>query len=227
MSRIAPLLMTAVAAATLSLTACTGGDGETPADSSSAVPAETSAAGTSTSPSASATPGDTGDGPALPEQTIGAAPDCSPWTFESLGVIWGTTFTDTDEGQVIEVNGPGTFRYSCDYNETDSGLGLTVIVEVKEYLTADEAVQSMNDTRAGASFGDSVYYLIEDVAGVGDEAFFSVDADDETNPNPVQVQMYARYSNVVFLVTALNLDGLPSADGAKDGLVTTLTGAVG
>lgn len=217
-----PLALTAAFAAAVSLAACSGADPDSTepvvtSDASATTPAPTTAAAEPTGPAVR---------PDLPAQTVGALADCSMWDFASLEAIWGVPFTDTDDNQVIELNGPGTQRYSCDYNETDSGLGLTVVVEFEQYLTEAEAVQAMNDTRSGAVFGDTVYYVLEDVSGVGDEAFFSTNASDEANPAPVQTQIYARYGNLVVLGSALNLDGLDKA-AAQDGLVATLTGGIG
>ena len=229
MSRTSLIALPLALAGSLALGAC-GADAADPEPAPATATTSSAAQATvSSEPTVEATsaPETGGEGASLPLQTIGAAPDCSPWSLESVGQIWGVTLVDTDEGQVTEVNGPGTFHYSCDYNETDSGLGLTVIVEVKEYLSADEAIQSMTNTRDGASFGDTVYYLNEEVAGVADEAFYSIDADDESNPTPMQVQLYARQGNTVFLLTALDLDGLADAQAAKQHLVETLQPAVG
>lgn len=218
------MILAALAAATMSLTACSGGADEP----SAAAGGPSAGAATPTSEAASAPAGgDAGAGVNLPAQTVGQAPDCSPWTLDALGTLWGTTFTDSDEGQVTELTAAGGVSYSCDANETDSGLGLTVVVDVSQYPSEADAVASMQNTRSGATFGDTVYFALEEVPGVGDEAFYSTDPDDAGNANPVQIQMYARDGSTVFLLTALNLDGLADAQAARANLVATLEATLG
>lgn len=227
--RTAYLSFTLAIAAALSLTACSADEGDAPSAPGTAGAEETSTAApvTTSSPEASE-PGEAeGAESSLPEQTVGQTPDCTPWSLESVGAIFGVPLVDTDEGQVIELNAAGGVRYSCDFNETDSGLGLSVVIDVEQYATEGEAVASIADTRSAATFGDTVYFVIEDVSGLGDEAFFSLDPDDEGNPTPMQVQLYARQGSTVFLLTALNLNGLADGQAAKDGLVETLSAAIG
>lgn len=155
----------------------------------------------------------------LKAQTIGQQPDCSIYNFEELGKIWGVTFTDTDidSSKVSELTGPGTKLYECDYNETDSGKGVSYVIQYKEYADEGAAKQSMNNTRDGAKYGDKVYFTLEEKSGVGDEAFFSKSTGTGVLAN--NQQMYIRKSNVVFLLSGVNLDGVN--DSYKDKLVAS------
>lgn len=150
----------------------------------------------------------TGDAPKLAQQTVGKPADCSLYTFTDLGKIWGVTFVDTDINNVSELNSDGGKQYSCKYNETDSGKGLTVDIEFREHASVDAAKQAINDTRSGAKYGDTVYYALDDVASLGDEAFFSLPAKQVNNPKNVEEQLYVRKGSVVFLISATNLDGV-------------------
>lgn len=154
--------------------------------------------------------GDTTDSKsiALKPQTIGQQPDCSLYTFEELGKIWGVTFTDTDVdgSKVSELNGPNSKLYECDYNETDSGKGLTFTIQYKEYPDEEGAKSSIRGTRDGAKIGDKVYFINDEVEGLGDEAFFSSSASNNYISEREE-QLYLRKGNVVMLITAVNLDG--------------------
>lgn len=147
--------------------------------------------------------------PKLPEQTVGQQPDCSLYTLEDMAGVWGVPMTDTDVdgSKVSQISGPQNYQYECDYNETDSGLGLTVTIQHKVYEDEAAAKTSIQNTRDGAKFGETVYFVQDDVDGIGDEAFFSLPARQVDNPDNVQQQLYARDRNVVYLISATNLDG--------------------
>lgn len=144
----------------------------------------------------------------LKKQVVGQQPDCSLYTFEELGKVWGVTFTDTDVdgSKVRELNGPNSKLYECDYNETDSGKGLTFTIQYKEYPDEAGAKSSIEGTRQGAKIGDKVYFTQDEVPGLGDEAFFSTSAT-STFISEKEEQLYLRKGNVVMLITAVNLDG--------------------
>ena len=160
------------------------------------------------------------DGLKLSAQTVGQQPDCSLYTFDELGKIWGVTFTDTDVNgsKVSELTGPGTKLYECDYNETNSGQGVSFVIQHKEYSTTAAAVSEMTNVRSSAKYGDKVYFIQEEKSGVGDEAFFSKGAGTGSLANTNQ-QMYIRKDNVVFLLSGVNLAG--TDDSYKDKLVSS------
>lgn len=145
----------------------------------------------------------------LPVQTVGQQPDCSLYTLEQISEIWGVPMTDTDVdgSKVIQISGPQNYQYECDYNETNSGKGLSVVINYKVYESEEAAQTSVKNTRDGAKFGDKVYFVNDEVAEIGDEAFFSKSANEASLSNKTEEQLYARTGNVVYLITAVNLDG--------------------
>ncbi|MGB3023212.1 MAG: hypothetical protein WBB39_00190 [Candidatus Saccharimonadales bacterium] len=146
----------------------------------------------------------------LASQTVGKPADCSTYSFSELQKVWGVPFVDTDINNVSALSSDGGKLYSCGYNETDSGTGVTFTIEYREHPNVDSAKQSMNDTRSTEKYGDTVYYLKEDKAGVGDEAFFwarnRTDSSKEVNQ-----QMYIRKGTVVFLLSGVNLSGVDTS----------------
>ncbi len=155
----------------------------------------------------SETPTPKRSGLALPAQTVGQQPDCSLYTLEDIAKIWGVPMTDTDvDGtKVSQINGPQNYQYECDYNQTDSGSGLSVILNFKVYESEDAAKTSIKNTRDGAKFGETVYFTNDEVSGIGDEAFFSTST--STTLSGRQEQLYARKGNVVMLITGVDLAG--------------------
>lgn len=143
----------------------------------------------------------------LAAQTVGKDADCSGYTFAELTKIWGVPFVDTDINKVSQLSTAGGKLYSCSYNQTDSGMGVTFSIEYREHPSVESAKQSMNDTRSTEKYGDTVYYVKEDKAGVGDEAFFWAKARTDGSKE-VNQQMYVRKGNVVFLLSGVNLDGV-------------------
>ncbi len=143
----------------------------------------------------------------LPKQTVGQEADCSLYTLAELATLWGVPMTDTDINKVIETSDGGKL-YSCSYNETDSGMGLTFSVEFREFMSEEKAKTDMANTRDGAKIGDTVYFVQDERQGVGDEAFFSLPARQVGNPKNPTEQLYARKGNVVILLSATNLSGV-------------------
>lgn len=145
----------------------------------------------------------------LPKQTVGQQPDCSLYTLDDISKIWGVPMidTDVDGSKVIQITGPENYQYECDYNETDSGQGVTVSIQYKVYEDEDAAKTSIENTRSGAKVGDEVYFINDELSDIGDEAFFSSSVDTESYLAKSEEQMYARKGNVVVLLTAVNLDG--------------------
>jgi hypothetical protein len=158
------------------------------------------------------------EAPKLVAQTVGKDADCSTYTFKELEGVWGVPFTDTDINKVTKLSTSGGKQYACSYNETNSGMGVTLSVEVREHPSVEAAKQSMNDTRSTEKYGDTVYYLKEDKAGVGDEAFLwarnRTDGSKESNQ-----QLYVRKGSVVFLLSGVNLAGVDTT--YKDKLVAS------
>ena len=154
----------------------------------------------------------------LLSQTVGQQADCSAYTFTELSQVWGVPFADTDINKVSQLSTNGGKLYSCTYNETNSGTGLSYTIEYREHPSVDDAKRSMNDTRSTEKYGDTVYYLKEDKSGVGDEAFLWArnrkDGSKESNQ-----QLYVRKGNVVFLLSGVNLDGVDAS--YKDKLVAS------
>lgn len=147
------------------------------------------------------------NGPKLAAQSVGQQADCSTYSFSELQKVWGVPFVDTDINKVSELSTNGGKLYSCAYNETDSGKGVTFSIEYREHPSVDSAKQSISDTRSTEKYGDKVYYIKEEVSGVGDEAFYW--AQNRTDgAKLVNQQMYVRKGNVVFLLSGVNIDGI-------------------
>ncbi len=158
------------------------------------------------------------DAPKLLAQTVGKDADCSMYTFADLTKVWGVPFVDTDINKVSELSTAGGKQYSCGYNQTDSGLGVTVTIEYREHPDVASAKQSMNDTRSTEKYGDTVYYLKQDVTDVGDEAFLW-SKNRTAGSKELNQQLYVRNGSVVFLLSSVNLDGVD--ESYKDKLVAT------
>ena len=147
--------------------------------------------------------------PKLVAQTVGEPTDCSLYTLDELATVWGVPMVDTDINKVSELSTDGGKLYTCGYNQTDSGLGVTYTIEYREYPDVDSAKQSISDTRSTEKYGDTVYYTLEEKSGVGDEAFFWTKAVKSGEKNLNQ-QMYIRKGSTVFLLSGVNLDGVTS-----------------
>ncbi len=143
----------------------------------------------------------------LPSQTASASADCSLYTTEIITGVWGVPIVDTDIGTVVSTNDGGK-QYTCSYNETDSGVGLTFSVEYREFMTEENARSDMMSVRNGATVDGQVYFVHEELQGVGDEAFFSTTKSAvDSGANKVE-QLYIRKGHLVMLLTASNLDGV-------------------
>lgn len=152
----------------------------------------------------------------LMAQKVGSKADCSLYNFDELSKIWGVPFTDTDINNVSQLSTAGGLLYSCSYNQTDSGKGVTFTIDYREHLDVESAKRSINDTKSTEKYGDVVYYKKEDVSGIGDEAFlWSKNRTDKGKD--MNQQLYVRKDNVVFLLSGVNIDGV-SAD-YKDKLI--------
>lgn len=141
----------------------------------------------------------------LAAQTVGQQADCTTYNFSELQKVWGVPFVDTDINKVSELSSAGGKLYSCSYNQTDSGQGATFAIEYREHPSVDSAKQSIADTLSTEKYGDKVYYIREDVAGVGDQAFHFT----QNTDSPKNRQMFIRKGNVVFMLSGVNLSGAP------------------
>jgi hypothetical protein len=135
-------------------------------------PGSGSAGATETEP-----PVDGGSGLDLPGQTVGSETDCSFLPNDQVTGIWGFEVVDLDISTVIEAGGVGGILYGCDWNQSDDGTGLTIGVEVREYVSVDGATQYFADALSGADFDGEGGILIEPVTGVGDQAGVQTDAE--------------------------------------------------
>lgn len=154
----------------------------------------------------------------LKSQTVGQPVDCSTYNYEELSKVWGVPFVDIDANNVSQLSTAGGKLYSCSYNQTNSGLGVTFSIEYREHPSVDSAKQSMSDTRSSAKYGDTVYFLQEEKTGVGDEAVFS-SVPKKAGVKNANQQIYIRKGNVIFLLSGVNLDGVD--DSYKDKLVAS------
>ncbi|QQS18185.1 hypothetical protein IPL68_06150 [Candidatus Saccharibacteria bacterium] len=103
---------------------------------------------TSTTTTASTKQPASADLPKLTAQTVGKDADCSTYNFSELTKVWGVPFTDTDINKVSELSTSGGKLYSCSYNETNTGMGVTFSIEYREHPNVESAKQSMNETRS-------------------------------------------------------------------------------
>jgi len=154
---------------------------------------------------------------ALPEQTVGADADCSFTTGDALSAIWGVPFVDTDANLVIEGGGDGGILWECGWNETDSGLGLSIVLQFREHRSEDTAVADIAEARSVAELAPDDGAVADEIAGVGDEGVFTTAQDGVV----VNEQASVRYGSTVVLVSAVNLGGV--GPDTRDRIVETLT----
>jgi hypothetical protein len=140
-------------------------------------------------------------------QTVGQQSDCSLYTLDELATIWGVPMVDIDTNLVIETSDGGK-QYSCGYNETDSGLGVSFSVEIREFKSVEKAKSDMANTRDGAKLGEEVYFIHDEQDGLGDEAFFSTSKRAVDSGKNVNELLYVRHDSTVMLLSATNLDGV-------------------
>ncbi len=143
-------------------------------------------------------------------QTVGQQSDCSLYTLEELSTIWGVPMTDIDTGLVQETNDGGK-QYSCGYNETDDGMGVSFSIEIREFKSVEKAETDIANTRDGAKLGEEVYFIQDEQEGLGDEAFFSTSKRAVDSGKNVNELLYIRHDSTVMLLSATNLAGV-SAD---------------
>ncbi len=154
----------------------------------------------------------------LPKQSVGSDADCSLYNLSELQALWGVPMVDTDTNKVVSLSDGGEL-YSCDYNQTDSGLGLTVAIEYRVFKSEDAAKREIDNTRSGAKIDNTVYFVQDEQSGIGDEAFFSTPAKKVNDPKNPSELLYVRKGNVVLLLSATNLDGVGST--YRDNLLKT------
>lgn len=144
----------------------------------------------------------------LPAQTLGSDPDCSLYSLDDLSAVWGVPLVDTDTSTVIEAGGLGGIIYGCDYNETDDGTGLTVSLSYREYDTPEGAIQYLADIRSGADADGDGGQAVEDVPGLGDEAFYSFKTELVGTPKNLSESLYVRTGNLALQINSTNLGGV-------------------
>lgn len=187
------LLLVPVVAATLALAAC-------------AAPA--AAPGTA-EPDATAEPAPADGGASdlgLPAQTIGTDTDCSLYSNEEIGALWGVPIVDNDIDTVIETGGLGGLLYGCDYNQTDDGTGLTIGITYYEYDTEEGALQHFADAFSGAAFdGEGTGQEIDELTGVGDQAGILYKAELVGTPQNLSELLYVRNGSLVMEITITDI----------------------
>ena len=140
-------------------------------------------------------------------QTVGQQSDCSLYTLAELSTIWGVPMVDIDTGLVQETSDGGK-QYSCGYNETDDGMGVSFSIEIREFKSVEKAKTDIANTRDGAKLGEEVYFIQDEQDGLGDEAFFSTSKRAVDSGKNVNELLYIRHDSTVMLVSATNLDGV-------------------
>jgi hypothetical protein len=150
----------------------------------------------------------------LPNQTVGQEADCSLYNLDELSKIWGVTLTKQTSSKVININAEGGKLYTCEYNETNYGMGLNFSIEYKEHASIEKAKNEMATIREVAKLNDQAnldQFYFENIVNesVGDEAFF-YNTHSSNNPDRKNVieLLYVRKGNIVMLVSATNLDGV-------------------
>jgi hypothetical protein len=147
------------------------------------------------------------DSPKLLAQTVGKPTDCSQYSYEELTAVWGVPFIDIDIKDVVELTVDGGIQYGCNYNQTNDGTGVTYAIEYREFPSVDQAIQEIANVKSSAQFGDKVYFTIDPIPNLGDEAFYWTRSLAEGIKDMNQ-QMYVRKGSVVFMLSGVNIDGV-------------------
>ena len=175
--------------------------------------------------SESSTTDDSGTDLGLPGQTVGSDTDCSFLGDDQVAAIWGFDVVDLDISMVIEAGGVGGILYGCDWNQSDDGSGLTIGVEVTEYVSADGPVQAFADALSGAEFDGEGGIDLEPLAGVGEEAAVLANLNQVDTPVFYNETLMVRSGALLVEITVTDITGGVTPAQYRDQLVATYEAA--
>lgn len=177
--------------------------------------------------SESSAPDDSGTDFGLPAQTVGSDTDCSFLADDQVAAIWGFDVVDLDISMVIEAGGVGGILYGCDWNQSDDGTGLTIGVEVTEYVSADGPAQAFADALSGAEFDGEGGIDFEPLAGVGEEAAVLANLNQVDTPVFYNETLMVRSGALLVEITVTDITGGVTPAQYRDQLVATYEAVVG
>ncbi len=170
-------------------------------------------------------PADAGSGLDLPGQTVGSETDCSFLSDDQISSIWGFDVVDLDISTVIEAGGVGGILYGCDWNQSDDGTGLTIGVDVREFVSADGAVQYVADAVSGAEFDGDGGIVVEPVSGVGDEAAVLANLNQVDTPQFYNETLMVRSGALLVEVNVTDITGGVTPGQYQNQLIATYEAA--
>lgn len=165
------------------------------------------------------------EGPDLPAQTVGADTDCSFLADDQVTAVWGFDVVDLDISTVIEAGGVGGILYGCDWNQSDDGTGLTIGVEVRDYVSPDGATQYFADARNGADFDGEGGIVLEPVDGIGEEAGVLANANTADTPEFYTETLIVRSGTLLVQVTVTDITNGVTPGQYRDQLAATYEAA--
>ncbi|MDX2026151.1 hypothetical protein [Microcella sp.] len=177
--------------------------------------------------SESSAPDDSGTDLGLPAQTVGSDTDCSFLADDQVAAVWGFDVVDLDISMVIEAGGVGGILYGCDWNQSDDGTGLTIGVEVTEYVSADGPTQAFADALSGAEFDGEGGIDFEPLAGVGEEAAVLANLNQVDTPVFYNETLMVRSGALLVEITVTDITGGVTPAQYRDQLVATYEAAFG
>jgi hypothetical protein len=175
--------------------------------------------------SESSAPDDSGTDLGLPAQTVGSDTDCSFIGDDQIASIWGFDVVDLDISMVIETGGVGGILYGCDWNQSDDGSGLTIGIEVSEFVSADGPVQAFADALSGAEFDGEGGIDLEPLAGVGEEAAVLANLNQVDTPIFYNETLMVRSGALLVEITVTDVTGGVTPAQYRDQLVATYEAA--
>jgi hypothetical protein len=172
-------------------------------------------------------PADGGSDLGLPGQTVGSDTDCSFLADDQVAAIWGFDVVDLDISMVIEAGGVGGILYGCDWNQSDDGTGLTIGVEVTEYVSPDGPVQAFADALSGAEFDGEGGIDFQPLAGVGEEAAVLANLNQVDTPVFYNETLMVRSGALLVEITVTDITNGITPAQYRDQLVDTYEAAFG
>jgi hypothetical protein len=172
-------------------------------------------------------PTDGASGSDLPGQTVGSNTDCSFLANDQVAAIWGFDVVDLDISMVIEAGGVGGILYGCDWNQSDDGTGLTIGVEVTEYVSADGPVQAFADALSGAEFDGEGGIDFQPLGGVGEEAAVLANRNQVDTPVFYNETLMVRSGALLVEITVTDITNGVTPAQYRDQLVDTYEAAFG